>query len=531
MMESVSESRPLSSSESEPPERAESEPPIGTAPAVPRAARSGLWIDAVYVLALAACGVVFLLVRKVHELSYPAPWPDEGSFLWPTLAFRDHGSLFSPELYPTREVFWMPPGFMVLEGCIFKLWTFSLGRARLLSAIFLLGAFGCVASMLGKSRVRLGHGFVLGIFLFSPIFQLAGNTARMEALVLLVGSAGFMLLERRHWAGLGLLALEPLVHPVGMLFFAVGCAYWFSAVRQGRLLGRADRVALGIATVSWLLYAAHVLPHLHWFLEDMAGQVKFKTFVSEANGGIVSRAFEPLVAASFVAVAGSTWVALRFGARTLPLCGLAFSSLLASTLTEGWLYDIYPAFGALLASLLVLESSSVVVERAGSRGLRTIVKQAVLAALVLVVSAKWIVLNPYLMRSVKSSTGSSWSSDPTYISPAEQRDVANYLRSITPPNAKTNVQFLPDADALLFEGSRSATLNFVQQTFYDTKPDVFIFHKSPWFPKLYYDLELMGFALRNGVSDPPDTWREIARGSTGSRWTAVRKLPGKIDWH
>src|SRR5205814_10396522 len=91
---------------------------------------SSRWPDAVYALVLAVFGVSFLWLRKVHELSYPVPWPDEGSFLWPTLAFRDHASLFAPELFPTREVFWMPPGFMVLEGLIFKIWTFSLGRAR-----------------------------------------------------------------------------------------------------------------------------------------------------------------------------------------------------------------------------------------------------------------------------------------------------------------------------------------------------------------------------------------------------------------
>jgi hypothetical protein len=484
-------------------------------------------------LALGGCAAAFLWARNKHELTYPVPWPDEGSFLWPALSFRDHFSLFAPELFPDREVFWMPPGFMVLEGLIFKIWSFSLGRARLLSAVFLLVALACVASMLRNSRVRIGHALILGVFLFSPIFQLAGNTARMECLVLLIASAGFSLMHAKRWAGPSVLALAPLIHPVGIAFLSVGVAYWFVFVRRGRVLERADKVALGVVLVAWVAFAMHVIPHFGLFYEDIATQVKFKSFVSEANGGAITRMLEPLMLVSAAVVASSIALAVRFGASVGALIALAIAALLAFVLTEGWLYDVYPAFGALLASLLLLETGSALLSRLGppSNELGNTAKLGLLAAVIWAVDAKWVVLNPFLMRSVQSSTATAWDRDPSYLTANEHDQVANFLRGLREDDGrKTTVQFLPDADALLFEDARSPSVGFVQQTYYESKPDVLVLHRSPWFPPFIYELELMGFVLRSGVLVQLEDWREIARASSDSRFIYVRKLHGKIDW-
>ena len=64
--------------------------------------------------------------------------------------------------------------------------------------------------------LRFSHLALIGVFLHSPILLLAGNTARMEPLVLLVGLAGFREVWRGAVAsGLSVLALAPLVHPAG----------------------------------------------------------------------------------------------------------------------------------------------------------------------------------------------------------------------------------------------------------------------------------------------------------------------------
>jgi hypothetical protein len=531
MTESVSESRPLSASESERPEPTAPEPVSDPAAGPARARRRNNWIDGICALALVGCAVAFLWARKKHELTYPVPWPDEGSFLWPAIAFRDRFSLFAPELFPEREVFWMPPGFMVLEGLIFKVWTFSLGRARLLSAIYLLVALGCVVAMLRKSRARIGHALILGVFLFSPIFQLAGNTARMECLVLLIASAGFFLMHAKRWAGLCVLAFAPLVHPVGLAFLFVGAAYWFVFVRRQRLFAHADRVVLGAVVLSWIAFAVHVVPNFQFFYDDIATQVKFKSWVSEANGGAVTRMGDPLMLVSSTAVAASIALAVRFGAPVGALIALAVASLFAFVLTEGWLYDIYPAFGAMLASLLLFETGTVFLSRPPrTNQLGTVVAIGLLGALIWLVDANWVVLNPYLMRSVRGSTATTWNHHPSYLSPREHDQVANFLRGLGEDGHQTTVQFLPDADALLFEDVRSPSVGFVQQTYYESAPDVFILHRSPWFPPYIYELELMGFVMRSGIVRPLEAWQEIARANSESRWIVVRKPHGKIDW-
>src|SRR5438477_10598474 len=77
------------------------------------------WATAVPV-ALGFLVAAYLIRRHVVGLRFPVPWPDEGSFLWQALAFRDRLSLRAPEVHPEREVMWMPPGFLVLEGLLFK---------------------------------------------------------------------------------------------------------------------------------------------------------------------------------------------------------------------------------------------------------------------------------------------------------------------------------------------------------------------------------------------------------------------------
>src|SRR5689334_2756763 len=94
----------------------------GTEPAPRPSPRWAAAVPAALAVALAA----YLVRRHLVGLRFPVPWPDEGSFLWQALAFRDRGSLFAPEVNPEREALWMPPGFLVLEGLLFKVLPFSL---------------------------------------------------------------------------------------------------------------------------------------------------------------------------------------------------------------------------------------------------------------------------------------------------------------------------------------------------------------------------------------------------------------------
>ena len=86
----------------------------------------------------------YVWVHQLAGLTFPIPWPDEGTFLWQALAFADGNTLFAPQVHPDRHIMWMPPGYMIVQGLIFKWASFSLEWARWLSAIYLMGAMAAL---------------------------------------------------------------------------------------------------------------------------------------------------------------------------------------------------------------------------------------------------------------------------------------------------------------------------------------------------------------------------------------------------
>jgi hypothetical protein len=483
--------------------------------------------DIAYAGVLGTAAIGFLWVEHFHDLTFPIPWPDEGSFLWPALAFRDHASLYAPEVNPEREIFWMPPGFMVLEGIIFKVWSFSLHRARFLSALFLVGAMGCLAAQVRSSRVRFGHALLIVLVSFAPISQLVGNTARMESLLLLLATLGFLLLERRKAAGLGVLALALLVHPNAAFAFAGGLAYWLFAFRGMRRLSRADLATFAAVAALWLAYAFHLSRHWAEFVEDMTTQIHWKQTEAALNGTALSRLLEPFrvaVCAILVVVFG---LGVRFRARVGAFCALALPLLVGSGIAVGWLYEVYAALGTLLVCMAALE----LVSELGTRLDRKAgVAITVAAAAVLGAGVLWIRTHAFLMASVQRATIPS-RSDAMYCSSEERQHVEAFVRRAVRKDGPTVIQFLPDADSLLFHDMRSPSVRFLQQTYFATRPDVYILHDSPWFPQFLRDIELADFAIRNKVDLKLPDWPVVAKTTTGARWLAVQhEGPGR-PWY
>src|SRR5512142_1064509 len=115
---------------------------------------AGKWLQVAPAVLLGVVCAAYLFRRHQVDLRFPVPWPDEGSFLWQALAFRDRFSLFAPEVNPEREALWMPRGFMVLEGLFFAAVPFSLSAARSLSALFVCAAVVAVFACVRRSDTR-----------------------------------------------------------------------------------------------------------------------------------------------------------------------------------------------------------------------------------------------------------------------------------------------------------------------------------------------------------------------------------------
>jgi hypothetical protein len=108
---------------------------------------------------------------------------------------------------------------------------------------------------------------------------------------------------------------------------------------------------------------------------------------------------------------------------------------------------------------------------------------------------------------------------PEYDTPVDRAAVRTYLKSITPPpgGRPIAVQFLPDAEALLYEDLRGPTLKYVQQTFYEYGYDVMVFHDSAWFPRYVRDLELIKLVYVKGGAHVD---RVLYERDGTERWTA-----------
>jgi hypothetical protein len=489
--------------------------------------RGSLRSDALVLVFFLAMLVAFVVRERRLGLTFPISWPDEGSFLWPALAFRDRGDFFAPELHPSREILWMPPGFMVLEGMIFRVVPFSLEAARTVSACLVAATFAFLFAIVWRSRARIAHLLVLGVFLTCPIVCLVGNVARMEALVLFLVAAGFWLLDRGRVAGLAVLALAPLVHPNG-LFLAVSGVAYFTVMQRRHAVARASdwAVVAGVA-FAWVAYGSHVARHFDDFRTDIGAQLLFKAYVSGGPGGVLGRMLEPVVLGSAIGLAIAVWTLRRSGSRVSCLAWLASALLVQTALTAGWLYEVYAAFAALLVSMLVVEAVGAPLDASGTAPrFRTGILAAACVA-VLLVDVAGVLPSKFLARSIEGSALARPAGSPAYFTANDRAAVADYLKRMRAARPLTYVQFVPDAEGLDFESLRSNRLRYLQPTAHQFRPDVVILHESTWLPEGLRGFEFLN-AIQIHAGQPPPAVTTIRARDGTERWTAYQwKMPGE----
>jgi hypothetical protein len=340
----------------------------------------------------------------------------------------------------------------------------------------------------------------------------------MEGLELFLLSLAFMLLERRRSAGLGVLLFAPIVHPNGVFGVAVGVLHFLWRMRRRRwfVVRRADVAVITAAVLAWAAYGSHAVQHWPDFVHDMGAQLRFKQLVSAADGGILARLKEPVVWGCLLAWVVAAAPARGNGEGAFSPRALLAALLLQATVAAGWLYDVYPAFAVLVATVTVAEA----VFAAPFTRYRVALTVA-LAASFVALAALAYQHNPFLERSLDRSTVLRNTLSPAYITRDDRAAVERYLASITPPAGAPplSVQFLPDAEALLYEKLRGPTLQYVQQTFYEHRYDVLVLHDSVWFPPFVRNLELIKLVYAKGQKY--DEKVIYQRGGT-EKWTVYR---------
>ena len=146
---------------------------------------------AVRVARIAIVIATLVVSARVHiaaDYTLPPPWTDEASFLWPAYAFASNNSLRAPQYNPDRDIFWMPPGYMVIVGTAFKITGLSLEAARWFSWVCTVLSFVMLVMFVGRYPVSVVSTGLLSLFFLSSAAVAIGNVARMDALLLLTPS-------------------------------------------------------------------------------------------------------------------------------------------------------------------------------------------------------------------------------------------------------------------------------------------------------------------------------------------------------
>lgn len=443
----------------------------------------------------------------------PVPWPDESAFLWQSISFMEHGSLFTPVLNPNQHIMWMPPGYMVLTGLLFKLVPFSLANARWLSWLFSVTAYLGILTLFKETRRTIAPVItvIVSVFFLGSFFVVMGNVARMESLLLAMVVWSFVLLAREKvWYALSILLAAGLVHPNGAYFFVAGLAWCgWNYGRSWPAAGRLQFAACGAAVLLVFAYGAYVLTHWTAFSAQMAFQLERKRLLFHDTPRFLLN-FKKL---SFVAGYLVTMVvAVRVDRRVLLPLLLGCAAFAAFITTREMWYDVFFVLSiVLLAGNLVL-----LVDRLAYDHHKTLARitAGALAALFVAFGlsesfAESPLGYPARMRWHEMRIGDS---DVQYIKHADVTGVVSVLDSLATDPQLKRVQFYPHADALLFRSQTGARWSFVQPVFTEPTTDVVVVHVSRYLPASWDEMtrrfnDLAGSGVWASERDVTESWR------------------------
>lgn len=446
-----------------------------------RSVFQALELSAWYLL-LAAALAVSAWVHALAGCTLPLPWDDEVSFLWPAVNVALHSSLLAPELNPDRPVMWMPPGFMVVCGLVFKVTGFSLDTARWVSWLFLAGAFVVLAFWLRRFPLRLMSLGLLSLMFVNGAFVCAGNIGRMDGLCLLLAAAGFLAIQRgRCWPGLVVLAVNPLVHPNGVYFLGAGIVA--AVVRGPREVWRPRRldwILIGVAGILWLAYAAQVVGYWDAFRSDMQGQM-----LRKAARKPMERLLTWPMPGYFAVYGLAGLVALvRRSSYTAPLAFGGTCLIVKVTGVEMW-YEIFNQLALLLLGLAALWAVWELVRwwRPEAVPLRLAAVCLVALPVLLFHYRNGFIEGPRgYPRDLSWGWGMHMAGDTPYFTDADHAAVLAQLSRELPSGRVSRVAFYPRGDAFFFWNDRRDILLPFEPHFTTNRADFLVYRTSRHIP-------------------------------------------------
>jgi hypothetical protein len=435
-------------------------------------------------LLVAGTIAVSLYAHKKAGFNFPQPWPDESQLLWQAISFQEGNTLLAPQLGEDRPVLWMPPGYFVALGTVFKVTGFSLAKARWFSWMCWLASYLALIVFFADRRPRLLYWGLISIVLLDSYFVVMGNMARMEALVMALALWGFVLLKRnKDWYGLGLLAAAVIVHPNGCYFLLAGGLWFLGRHRLSWPKPSPGSVALlAVLLIGSLVFLACVAMNWQGFVHDMHLQ-----FREKLGNDIKASFLMPkylFVSASFLAL---FLFSMFFKPDMLLQLLMGYASVVVRLVGNEQWYVVFVPLSLLILVLSGLDTLALLMEklRSNMKVLRTAVM--CLGA----VPCVWLGMRIGMIEPVSSYparmewAGFLMSPPEPYILPADVEKVTSLILEKLVP-AKTNtVLFSPGADALFFWSASKGRFTISEPLFRKPAPDIVVvrshfFCKGPW---------------------------------------------------
>jgi hypothetical protein len=295
---------------------------------------------------------------------FPFAWPDEAHFLTPALNLAERGTLAAPQLNAPEGMFWMPDGFAALYGAVFTVAPDTLFTARMVSFAAILvcaGLMYAAATRLGAARLPTAG--LVALWAVSPGVVIAGNVARMEALLLaLLGAVVYAAAAERWPLALALAAGSMLVHPIGAVVFLAAAIS--AATHRGHVRLRPTGAEWGMAALVAMAFVAEAIrfgAHLSIVVDHLTFQLERKASRSPTPGAVATQAVVVGVAEAVLSVWARRWLGAHRAAvvTTLSLLVGGFAVVFAVG-QEMWYAFLRSEGAVLLAGLAMLITASTV---------------------------------------------------------------------------------------------------------------------------------------------------------------------------
>lgn len=460
------------------------------------------WVrsDFLYFLVMLVFISITVLVHLAAGFTFPVPWPDEAVFVQQAISFQQHNSLFSPNLSDSRHILWMPPGYIVLLGTLFKICGSSLFIARFTSLVLTGASFVLLVWLLREHPARFHFLFLTGLFFLNRFFVITANVARMEPLLILgIVVAMVLFHERKSGTALAVLLALPLIHPNGFYFL---CAGFVFIVIQNLYLKEevrydsSDKWVLALVLVliaGYIMYAV-----LHWsdFLRDMGFQ-----FVRKSKRNLIA----PFVTYDNLAFLCVNLTALvvalvRKEGKLILLALFALSFWFINKIGQEMWYQVFDAIAFLLLAIILIQL------------LNPARKQIIYSVLVLL--SLYVSIELEMIEKIRGYPnslrwfGMRFPTHVDYFNNDDAEKIRNLLVDRQRGREPVRAMIYPSADALFLremEGRVLKSLYVAQDTsvFPFQEHDLYLVHISRYSP-IGWDWSFLPWVLEDAKIDTSD---------------------------